>query len=123
MVSIHMSSLKNFIVFCFLLNYCHFQGLKTRNPSHSLGSNCCFFLGFSSRIHYNQYMVGKYLCDFLDSGKVCSECLQWCFSCIYSIWANDPNDLATNVISNREEYVPLEMYFCSQLCADSGLGV
>ena len=68
------------------------------------------------RVYYNQHMVGKYLCNFLDSGKLCSTCRKWCFSCIYMIGQQSPNYLARDVTSSREPYVPLEMYFCSAKC-------
>ena len=69
------------------------------------------------RVYYNQHMVGKYLCNFLDSGKLCSTCREWCFGCIHAIDQESPNNLARDVTSSGEAYVPLEMYFCSIACA------
>ena len=73
--------------------------------------------GNFSRVYYNQHMVGKYLCNFLDSGKLCSTCREWCFGCIHVIGQESPNNLARDVTSSGEAYVPLEMYFCSIACA------
>ena len=70
------------------------------------------------RVYYNQHMVGKYLCNYLDSGKLCSTCREWCFGCIHAIELEIPNNLARDLTSSGEAYVPLEVYFCSIACAN-----
>ncbi|CAB3995704.1 Leucine-rich repeat 1 [Paramuricea clavata] len=71
------------------------------------------------RVYYNQHMIGRYLCDFLDSAKLCSTCQQWCFGCIYEIYKENLRGLAHEVTSSGQQYIPLEVYFCSSTCAYS----
>lgn len=68
------------------------------------------------RLSYNPHMIGRLLCDFLDSGKICFKCRRWCISCIYGIGCTFLNDLAQEVISSGDRYVPIEIYYCSLQC-------
>lgn len=73
----------------------------------------------NSRKHYNQHLIGRHLCDFLDSAKFCLNCDSSCFECIvYHLLGINLHTIAHTVVSTHGDnsMVPVESCFCSRLC-------